>query len=54
VHLDIVVAEDFAQTTVSCVKFFGTPPPIISRPVVPASILSMVSSRKSAMASSTI
>ena len=35
-------------------KFFGTPPPIISRPVVPALILISVSSRKSAIASSTM
>jgi hypothetical protein len=35
-----------AHTTVSCAKFFGTPPPIISRPVVPALILISVSSRK--------
>jgi len=36
-----------AQTTVSWAKFFGTPPPIIKRPVVPALILISVSSLKS-------
>src|SRR3954453_15165844 len=37
-----------AQTTVSCAKFFGTPPPTMNRPVVPAASLMSVSSRKSA------
>ena len=36
-----------AQTTVSCAKFFGVPPPIISSPVVLAAIFISVSSRKS-------
>ena len=40
-----------AQTTVSWAKFFGTPPPTMNRPVVPAAILMSVSSRKSATAS---
>src|SRR3954447_10840349 len=41
-----------AHTTVSWAKFLGTPPPIISSPVVPALTLMSVSSRKSAMLSS--
>jgi len=40
-----------AQTTVSWAKFFGTPPPTMKRPVVPAASLMSVSSRKSATAS---
>jgi hypothetical protein len=41
-------AEDLAQTTVSCAKFLGTPPPTMNSPVTPAAILMSVSSRKSA------
>src|SRR6185503_5704606 len=40
-----------AQTTVSCAKFFGTPPPTMKRAVVPTASLISVSSRKSPVAS---
>jgi len=40
-------ADISAATTTSCVKFFGTPPPTMNRPVSYASSFNLVNSRKS-------